>query len=171
VPPLQSGIQDTNEVKPPQPQGLIGKANSATLAQLTGPFAFGNSTKSQTKILQELLSLDKEVYPEGLITGYFGPLTKKAVERFQRKYGVILPGSTDEIYLGYPGPKTRAKIREIFGNQVKIEDKKPTEKVLQPATPPVVYSPDRFALEAQLRILQEQLIKLLEEQKTRLLAN
>ncbi len=36
--------------------------------------------------LQECLARDKEVYPEGEITGYFGKKTRAAVIRFQEKY-------------------------------------------------------------------------------------
>lgn len=44
-------------------------------------------TQSQeVRELQKCLAQDKEVYPEGEITGYFGPKTKRAVIRFQEKY-------------------------------------------------------------------------------------
>src|SRR3989344_7067155 len=43
------------------------------------------SRGDQVVILQTLLSLDSDVYPEGLITGFFGPLTENAVKRFQAK--------------------------------------------------------------------------------------
>ena len=39
----------------------------------------------EVKQLQEFLKTMPEVYPEGLITGYFGPLTEAAVKRFQEK--------------------------------------------------------------------------------------
>jgi len=51
------------------------------------------------KVLQETLATDPAIYPEGLITGKFGPLTAKAVKRFQEKQG--LEG------VGEVGPKTR----------------------------------------------------------------
>ena len=35
--------------------------------------------------LQRVLARDREVYPEGLVTGYFGTLTKEAVARWQQK--------------------------------------------------------------------------------------
>jgi len=57
-------------------------------------------------LLQEFLATDPEIYPEGLITGYFGPLTKAAVKRFQKKMGVEQAGVV--------GPKTTSKINELL---------------------------------------------------------
>src|SRR4051794_22070555 len=37
------------------------------------------------KMLQQLLSQDSTIYPEGKVTGFFGPLTAKAIKRFQKK--------------------------------------------------------------------------------------
>ncbi len=68
------------------------------------------SSGNDVKKLQEILSADKEVYPEGDISGYFGPATKKAVGKFQEKYG--LAGPKDAGY-GELGPKTRAKLSEV----------------------------------------------------------
>lgn len=39
--------------------------------------------------LQQFLAEDSSVYPEGLVTGYYGPLTGKAVDRFRQKMGII----------------------------------------------------------------------------------
>ena len=44
-------------------------------------------------------------------TGFFGPVTKKAVENFQIKYGIAKVG---EPGFGQVGPRTRAKIQEVF---------------------------------------------------------
>ena len=35
------------------------------------------------KALQTILAAQPDVYPEGLITGYYGPLTSKAVKNYQ----------------------------------------------------------------------------------------
>ena len=64
--------------------------------------------------LQKLLASKSEIYPEALITGYFGTLTEKAVQRFQLKYKIV-DSETDPGF-GYIGPKTRAKLQEVFGN-------------------------------------------------------
>ena len=66
--------------------------------------------------LQKLLATKPEIYPEGLTTGYFGPLTKKAVQKFQLQYEVV--NSESDAGFGYVGPKTRAKLQEVFGNKM-----------------------------------------------------
>jgi len=67
---------------------------------------------SQISTLQQWLSQDKDIYPEGTVSGFYGPLTEKAVQKFQEKYGIAGPG---EAGYGVVGPKTRAKLLEIFG--------------------------------------------------------
>ena len=57
--------------------------------------------------LQTYLALDTVIYPEGLITGYFGSLTQAAVNRFQARYGIA--------QVGRAGPITRAKINGLIG--------------------------------------------------------
>lgn len=64
----------------------------------------------EVKKLQRFLATDSELYPEGEVSGYFGPLTERAVGRFQARHGIAEPD--DEGY-GQVGPKTRAKIKEV----------------------------------------------------------
>ena len=61
-------------------------------------------------LLQEALAIDSEVYPERLITGFFGPATFQAVKKFQEKYG--LPKT------GFAGQLTREKINEVYLNEL-----------------------------------------------------
>lgn len=58
------------------------------------------------KTLQELLSTDRDVYPEGLITGHFGRLTEKAVRALQKKLCL------DQV--GNVGPQTMRRINELL---------------------------------------------------------
>lgn len=58
------------------------------------------------KALQALLASENNIYPEGLITGYFGPATARAVKRFQAKHGIE--------QIGNVGPKTLKKIAELL---------------------------------------------------------
>lgn len=61
---------------------------------------------AQVSNLQTVLKTDPLIYPEGLVTGYFGKLTDAAVKRFQTKYGIES--------IGFVGPQTRAKLNELF---------------------------------------------------------
>ena len=61
-------------------------------------------TSEDVKLLQTTLAADPEVYPEGLITGFYGKLTTKAVRLFQKKHNLEQVGNV--------GPKTLAKLNE-----------------------------------------------------------
>lgn len=67
------------------------------------------SSGNDVKLLQQFLKI-YGVYPDGLITGYFGSLTEAAVKKFQQREGI----ST----VGVAGPKTRIRIKEISQEQV-----------------------------------------------------
>ncbi|HEY4513786.1 MAG TPA: peptidoglycan-binding protein [Candidatus Paceibacterota bacterium] len=76
------------------------------------------SAGDQVKVLQTLLSLNAAIYPEGAVTGFFGPATRRALERFQRANGLEV--------VGFAGPRTRALlnslIRKEFKEASKIDD-------------------------------------------------
>lgn len=72
-------------------------------------------TGDNVKTLQAILSADPAVYPEGLITGYFGRLTAQAVKRFQKKHGI-------EDELGKIAEKTLKRLnKELDEHPLKIE--------------------------------------------------
>jgi len=70
----------------------------------------------QVTLLQELLRKNPKIYPEGLVTGYYGPLSEKAVKIFQEKYGIVNYGSPASTGYGLVGPQTREKLNEVFGS-------------------------------------------------------
>lgn len=47
-------------------------------------------------------------------TGNFLGLTQAAVQTFQRKYGIVSSGTPATTGYGRVGPKTRAKLNELF---------------------------------------------------------
>jgi len=63
-------------------------------------------TNEEVKKLQEILATDPDIYPEGLITGYYGPLTEQAVRRLQKKLCLDPVGSV--------GPQTLRRINELL---------------------------------------------------------
>ena len=70
--------------------------STASAASLYRQLDFG-VTGSDVSDLQTFLSLDASIYPEGLVTGYFGPLTRAAVTRFQTKNGIDAVGRVGPI--------------------------------------------------------------------------
>ncbi|KPJ56443.1 hypothetical protein AMJ49_04870 [Parcubacteria bacterium DG_74_2] len=81
-------------------------------------------SNEDVELLQEMLATDPEIYPEGLITGYFGPLTERAVERFQKKMGVE--------QVGRVGPKTMSKINELLEQGAGSSGKVPPGLLIAP---------------------------------------
>lgn len=76
---------------------------------LVAPLYPGLSS-AQVTTLQQMLALDPTIYPNSQITGYYGPLTKAAVARFQEKYGIATTPTTR----GLAGPATRSKLNEVY---------------------------------------------------------
>ncbi len=63
------------------------------------------SRGNDVRALQEYLAQDPTIYPQGFVTGFYGPSTEAAVRKWQAKYGVDVVGTV--------GPKTIAKFREL----------------------------------------------------------
>lgn len=82
---------------------LFSTAHAA--GPLTAQLDFGARGTNVTN-LQTFLAANPAFYPEGLVTGYFGPLTFAAVKRFQAFYGIA--------QVGRVGPITLAKINELM---------------------------------------------------------
>lgn len=104
--------QNPNPAAPPAATTtiMVPPAQKTTRAVFIRPLDVGASGTDVTA-LQTFLAKDPAIYPEGLITGYFGPLTARAVGRLQIKYGLI-KNSTDPA-AGYVGPKTRQLLNSL----------------------------------------------------------
>ena len=92
--------------------GLIPTPAFANCEPLTYPLSqkmYDVTTMGQVSQLQKFLARDRTLYPEALITGYFGPATRRAVKRFQVKTGIVSAGaSLSNPTVGMVGPLTRA---------------------------------------------------------------
>lgn len=84
-------------------------ATSATALKLKTNLTVG-STGAEVTALQKFLAQDKEIYPEGKVTGTFGPATEAAVKRWQTKYQLKCKDGTA---CGYVGAATRQKLEEV----------------------------------------------------------
>ncbi len=83
---------------------------SQNCAALNNNLYFGMANNEEVKCLQSFLKAQgADMYPEGLVTGNFGALTKFAAIRFQKKYGIL--------QTGFVGPLTRAKINQLLNGQ------------------------------------------------------
>lgn len=86
---------------------------SETIAALKTTLGTGSQGEN-VKILQAILAADPEIYPEGIISGYFGQLTSQATKRFQKKHGIE--------QVGFVGPKTLKKLNdELIQNPLSFE--------------------------------------------------
>ena len=101
---LIASLQQQIQALMQQVQGLRQQVASTT-ASLVQSLSLG-SQGDQVKVLQAALAAEPGVYPEGLVTGYFGPLTEAAVKRFQEDNG--LPR------VGVVGPETRGKLNGLL---------------------------------------------------------
>ena len=54
---------------------------------------------SDVSALQTFLARDNTIYPQGLVTGYFGSLTKSAVSNFQARNGIATVGRVGPVTL------------------------------------------------------------------------
>ena len=78
----------------------------ASAESLTRQLEYGMSG-ADVSVLQTFLARDTSIYPEGLVTGYFGSLTKAAVSNFQARNGIAVVGRV--------GPVTMAAINAQMG--------------------------------------------------------
>jgi len=105
-----SKVEKTESIK----VTLSPQLGSTTAIIFTKNLQLG-STGDEVKKLQEVLKQYPDVYPEGLVTGYFGLLTEKAVKRLQIKFGIELAGVV--------GPLTRSKLNDVVATPVTVISK------------------------------------------------
>lgn len=86
----------------PAPTGPLYSCITLTRSLLPGDS--GNDVAE----LQRYLSVNTGIYPEALVTGFYGPATERAVQRWQSAHGIISAGNAQTTGWGAVGMRTRA---------------------------------------------------------------
>lgn len=73
------------------------------------------STGADVTELQTYLAQNSSIYPSGLVTGYFGPLTAAAIQKFQTAQSIVSAGTPETTGYGRVGPTTMARINSLLG--------------------------------------------------------
>lgn len=136
---------------------LLGSTNStskpgqvlgaATTKYLIDEVVYG-ATNDSIRRVQKLLATDSEIYPDGTVSGFFGPKTQDAIRRFQARFGLDTVGvvgpSTKNILeafmAAYPSENYPAGVLTKGVPQVKGES---TTVVPPLTTAPTVTTPSR----------------------------
>ena len=108
------------EIKPEiKPEQTETEAENKIICQKFENNLYFGITGDDVKCLQKILKKEgDEIYPEAIITGFFGPLTKSAVIRFQEKYAKeILTQWGLTKGTGFIGKTTRAKLNKLITDQ------------------------------------------------------
>lgn len=101
--------------------GEVGPQTRSKLNELYGPsylepfsYTFKNVLKKgmsgiEVINLQRALMIDSTAHPKGLISGYFGEETEKALKEFQKRYGLTPTGIVDK--------PTMEKLNELYSKE------------------------------------------------------
>ncbi len=100
---------------------LASTSVASALSTITTSLDFGARGGNVTS-LQQFLATDSSVYPEAIVSGYYGSLTRAAVQRYQCKQGIICTGSAASTGYGRVGPRTLAAINASIGGVVSTGD-------------------------------------------------
>lgn len=96
--------------------GLIRAANGNFTISANTPLVRNlgyGSTGNDVFNLQTFLASNSDIYPAGLVTGWYGPLTQAAVRQYQLGYGIS--------NVGVVGPITRASMNNTMARQLGID--------------------------------------------------
>ncbi len=93
---------------------LASTGTASALTMLTSSLDFG-ARGNNVISLQQFLAADSSLYPEAIVSGYYGSLTRAAVQRFQCRQGIVCGGDAASTGYGRVGPRTLAAINASIG--------------------------------------------------------
>lgn len=64
--------------------------------------------------LQIYLAKDSAIYPEAAVVGVYGPATERAVQRWQKKYGLLAGGTPSTTGYGTMGARTLSLLQKVW---------------------------------------------------------
>lgn len=136
----------------PAPAAVSVTPSGAAIGALPSRTINQGERSDEVKLLQEVLAQDKDIYPEATVSGFYGPATTRAVQKFQLKHGLIT--SLTDQGSGRFGPKTKAKFEEVFGGIASSAPVSTPASASAPAAP----AADAQAIQAELKAAQVKLI-------------
>jgi peptidoglycan hydrolase-like protein with peptidoglycan-binding domain len=89
-------------------------------------------TNGEVTKLQAWLRGNATIYPEGLVTGFFGAATESAIKKFQCDQNIVCSGTPGSSGWGVVGPLTRSAIARMSGVQA---DTGSVGAILPPSAP------------------------------------
>lgn len=106
----------TSSTSTESPELTQNATDTTSTCEFNFNIRLGQSGEDVANLQRFLSKQDIDIYPEGIISGYFGNLTKAAVIRFQERYVIeILDPWEISQGTGFVGRTTRAKINELCG--------------------------------------------------------
>ena len=95
----------------------ITTTTNQSYKKLTRQMRIGSRSSEVTR-LQELLAKDSSLYPQKIVSGYYGQLTEAAIKKFQCRYNVVCNGDRNSTGYGVVGPKTLSKLNDVYETTV-----------------------------------------------------
>lgn len=108
-----------------QGEALVTDDGECVAAQLTHTLHRGltdQHTMGDVSKLQRFLAQDPTVYPSGQATGYFGPLTEQALQKWQKKIGFVEAWAGNAAEYGMVGKDTLEHINALLNVECEAAD-------------------------------------------------
>ena len=109
---VQAVLEGTATSTPATPSAVssVSASSGTGCSVVSDNLQFGSSGEDVLR-LQAFLSKDKSIYPEGTVTGYYGPMTEDAVQRWQAMHGIVATGTPSTTGFGIVGPQTLREMK------------------------------------------------------------